>query len=486
MNWQRIKKQDWAITAICGLLMILGLLVIFSTTYNSTSTEGSFEKQLVFIIVGFILYFVILSIDFSWFSNPSVVRIIYIIMLLLLIYVKFFGKTIANTNRWIDIGFFSLQPSEFAKIVIILVTAAMFANPEAMPYLQSLKQLKDKGKSSLIKNIYGVSNKLKIDRYQLAYLKLLGKNSIAVIPLILLTLIQPSLGNAIISLFVWLITILILFPNQKKLFRLLLFAATTLIIFFQIFSVERVNSDLLIVINTDINWLIVIAIAMAMGIMAYYTKVKFLHLMFIATLSIFALGGIIASWNYVITPYQKTRIDTFVAGPESDPTGTGYQVIQSKIAIGSGMLMGRGFLEGPQSSLNVLTQASTDFVFAAFAEQFGFFGTVIVLGLYAILISRVISAGVVAAGNFAKFVALGVAILLLLHVFINIGMNLGKLPVTGITLPLMSYGGSSVSMIMISLGLVQSINTSRKSVDIADNLMLISQGLLVKENNKNG
>lgn len=483
MNWQKIKKQDWAITAICALLMILGLLVVFSTTYNSKAAGGvgDFEKQLVFIIGGFIIYFVILSIDFSWFSNPSIVRLIYAVTILLLIYVKFFGTTIANTNRWINIGFFSFQPSEFAKLVIILVTAAMFANPETEPYLASLHSNKKSKRENIAQRFFSWLGKFNLKQNQLAYLKLLLFNALTIMPIIVLTLIQPSLGNAIISLLVWGITMLVLFPSQKRLFRLILLSGLFLTIFVNLVSITRVGNDLILGLINEPNWLIVISCVVAILIVTFFMRVKILHLALIALLSIGIVGGIIGGWNYIMTDYQKTRIDTFLAGPESDPTHTGYQVIQSKIAIGSGMLLGRGFLEGTQSSLNVLTQASTDFVFAAFAEQFGFFGSLIVLSLYAALIFRVIKAGIDAADNFAKYVALGVAVLLLLQVFINIGMNLGKLPVTGITLPLMSYGGSSISLVMISLGLVQSINTSRKSVDIADDLMLISQSLLVKE-----
>jgi rod shape determining protein RodA len=229
------------------------------------------------------------------------------------------------------------------------------------------------------------------------------------------------------------------------------------------------------------NWLYIAVATLSIGVIGWFSRTKIAHIILIGLIAFSLIGGLIAGWNYGLTNYQKTRIETFLAGPESDPTGSGYQVIQSKIAIGSGMFLGRGFLQGTQSSLNVLTQAFTDFVFAAFAEQFGFVGTVIVLVLYLTLIIRVIKTGTEASSNFGKYVALGIALLLLLQVFINIGMNLGKLPVTGITLPLMSYGGSSILMTMICLGLVQSINTSRKSVDIADDLMLISHSLVIKE-----
>lgn len=484
MNWQKIKKHDWAITVICLLLMALGLLVIFSTTYNTSNIAlgaGDVSKQIIFIIIGFLAYFVILSIDFSWFENSSIIKILYLVIVLLLIWVKFFGTTIAGTNRWINIGFFNLQPSEYAKILIIIVTAAMFAAPRAEPYMKSLLE---QGAATVRKKklqLPGWFSIFSINPKQLQYLKLLGLNALAVIPLLVLTLIEPSLGNAVIGFLIWFIILIVLFPDQKQLFLMLVLAALVLTLAFNLITVTKVGETLNLAWNYAPNlWLLLIPVA-AIAILAFLTRTKVLQILLITCISIGIVAAGIFAWNRVLTNYQKTRIDTFMAGPESDPQGAGYQVIQSRIAIGSGELTGRGFLQGTQSSLNVLTQASTDFVYAAFAEQFGFIGTLILLGLYTVLILRIIKTGLEAPTNFGKYLALGIALLILLHVFINIGMNLGALPVTGIPLPLMSYGGSSVLMVMISLGLVQSINTSRKSVDIADNLMLISHSLIVKE-----
>lgn len=481
MNWQKIKKHDWSITVICLLLMILGLLVIFSTTYNvtdSTLGAGSLPKQIVFIIGGFFLYFFILSIDFSWFENRSIVKVIYLVTLALLIYVKFFGTTIAGTNRWIDIGFFNLQPSEYAKITVILVTAALFAGKENLPYLSGLSRKK---KPALLGAIPEWLSIFRINPEQIGYLKILATNVLLIAPIVILTLIQPSLGNAMIISLIWLLTMVVLFPDQKKFALYLVYFALAGLVLASFIGLQKNAEDFVLYQQSEPNFILAGIAGIALIALAFFTRTKAWHLVAIFILIVITVGGAVLTWDNVLTNYQKTRVNTFLAGPESDPQGAGYQVIQSKIAIGSGMLAGRGFLEGTQSSLHVLTQASTDFVFASFAEQFGFLGTIIVLVLYSALILRVIRAGIDANTPFAKYVALGVALLLLLHVFINLGMNLGKLPVTGIPLPLMSYGGSSISMIMISLGLVQSINTSRKSVDIADNLMLISQSLLVKE-----
>jgi rod shape determining protein RodA len=470
MNWQKLKNQDWFITILALVLSVLGLLVIYSTTYNATTSAlgaGSLPKQVVFLIFGLICYFFLTTLDFSWIENRGVLNVLYAIIILLLIYVKFFGVTIAGTNRWINIGFFSLQPSEYAKIIIILITAQIFSDTRNhnLPVTGSSKQR---------------------SRFSGTFLDKLGSfkpiliNALYVIPIVVLTLIQPSLGNALISLLLWLLIIIVLFPHPAALFKSLALLVMSTGVILQFFNISMENNFININYATSPNFLV--AFLLLAGIVAVYllTKTKLLTILLLAIFTIIMIFGSLVIWNKVITNYQKERVITFLQGPESDPSGAGYQVIQSRIAIGSGRLEGRGFLQGTQSSLNVLTQSYTDFVFAAFAEQFGFIGAGILLLLYLALILRIIKTGTETKSDFGRYLALGVAILLLLHVFINIGMNLGKLPVTGIPLPLVSYGGSSVLMTMICLGLVQSINSGKKSVDIADNLMLTSRSLIIK------
>lgn len=193
----------------------------------------------------------------------------------------------------------------------------------------------------------------------------------------------------------------------------------------------------------------------------------------VLTTTIFLFGSIFA-WNQLLGNYQRERVLTFIEGPEADPLGSGYQIIQSKIAIGSGQLFGRGFLQGTQSSLHILTQAHTDFAFASMSEQFGFVGALLLLSTYLTLLFRILKIAKETKIDFGRNMSFGVVGLLLIHIFINIGMNLGKLPVTGIPLPLVSYGGSSVLMTLIVLGLIQSVHASRRPVDMADSLMLTS------------
>ena len=209
MNLSKLKNHDWVITIICGILMVLGLIVIYSATLNAKTTgtgAGTFPKQLIFIIIGLIIYFGISLIDISWIENKSIIKILYCIIILSLIYVKFFGESVAGTNRWINIGFFSLQPSEFGKIMIIILSAKFFTDyhDDKESFLIKPKEKKRKNLGHKAIGFLGGIKKL-FNEQQIAYIKTISINILLIFPIILLTLIQPSLGNAFISFAIWLI-----------------------------------------------------------------------------------------------------------------------------------------------------------------------------------------------------------------------------------------------------------------------------------------
>ncbi|MCK5385612.1 MAG: rod shape-determining protein RodA, partial [Gammaproteobacteria bacterium] len=168
-------------------------------------------------------------------------------------------------------------------------------------------------------------------------------------------------------------------------------------------------------------------------------------------------------WNYLLHDYQRQRILTFI-NPETDPLGSGYHIIQSTIAIGSGGLYGKGWLNGTQSHLDFLPERSTDFVFAVFSEEFGFLGTLLLLAIYIAVISRGIIIAVNAQDTFSRLVAGSLTLTFFVYVFVNIGMVSGILPVVGLPLPLISYGGTSMVTIMAAFGILMSIQTHRKLV----------------------
>jgi len=180
-------------------------------------------------------------------------------------------------------------------------------------------------------------------------------------------------------------------------------------------------------------------------------------------LLLFLLGAILfgIAWMVVLKPYQKDRITSFL-NPYLDPKGTGYHRIQSMIAIGSGQLFGRGLGHGPQSQLNFLPEQHTDFIFASIAEEWGFVGLLIVFILYFLMFWRMIKIALLAPNNFARLFCVGFSIILIFHILVNIGMNLGVLPIAGISLPFVSYGGSNLLINFVMLGIVQSIAVREK------------------------
>ena len=192
-----------------------------------------------------------------------------------------------------------------------------------------------------------------------------------------------------------------------------------------------------------------------------FSGIKIKH--FLSILVIFSLVGILG-WTTLLKPYQKERVVSFI-NPYDDPMGSGYNIIQSLIAVGSGGAWGKGIGQGPQSHLLFLPEAETDFIFAAFAEEWGFLGNFLLISLFLILLLRMLKIGSKAENNFAKLFILGFATLIFSQLLIHIGVNTGLLPVTGITLPFVSYGGSSLITLMIGMGIVQSIKIySRKEV----------------------
>ncbi len=177
-------------------------------------------------------------------------------------------------------------------------------------------------------------------------------------------------------------------------------------------------------------------------------------------LLLLAVAGAYLSWAFALKPYQKERLVAFV-DPYQDPTGIGYNVIQSKIALGSGRWFGKGLGEGTQATLGFLPEAHNDFAFAAFAEQFGWVGTATLLGLIALVVLRILAIGRRATHNFGKLFCVGLAIMILVHVFVNAAVNVGILPITGIPFSFLSYGGSHLLVLMIGIGIVQSIHRYR-------------------------
>ena len=351
--FQKLKNLDYILIFCILILSILSLFVMYSTDSGEIlyHTKSHFIKLSVFfILMLFISFFNIklwhLTSYFFYFS-----------IILLLIWVSFDGLKVSGSQRWINLYFLVLQPSELMKIAVILCLAKYY-------------------------------HRLNIEKVNSA-ISISFALSVITIPIILV-LSQPDLGTSV------------------------LIAGSGLIIL----------------------WL--------GGV-----KVKYFFVSFITFL--ISLPFIIS----FLQPYQKLRILTFL-DPDRDPLGAGYQIIQSKIAIGSGGFSGKGFLQGTQSYLDFLPEKHTDFIFTLFSEEFGFVGSVGLLLLYTIIILRIIRIGAISRSNFAKLFCFGFAFAIFIYITVNLSMVLGLLPIVGSPLPIMSYGGSSMLATMIGFGIVMS------------------------------
>ena len=359
--FQKIKNLDYILLISVILLSVLSVFVMYSTDGGEIlfHTKNHFVKLAVFFpLMIFVAFF-----NIKFWHNFS--YIIYFIVILLLIYVSFFGIMSSGSKRWMDLYLFVLQPSELMKIAIIMCLAKYF-------------------------------HRIKIENVN-SFTSITIVLSIIIIPIIFV-IAQPDLGTSI------------------------LIALSGLIIL----------------------WL---------GGM----RIKYFIYSFITFL--ISLPFIIS----FLKPYQKLRILTFL-DPDRDPLGAGYQIIQSKIAIGSGGLNGKGFLKGTQSYLDFLPEKHTDFIFTLFSEEFGFIGSVGLLILYSIIIFRIVRIGAISRSNFARLFCFGYAFAIFIYIVVNLSMVLGLLPIVGSPLPIMSYGGSSMLATMIGFGIVLSAKINHKQM----------------------
>lgn len=355
------KKIDWLLLLLTILLVFIGITLIYSASCGiKTELSNLASRQTVWMAIGIFFLFLFIALPYRNLRKAS--YFLYLFSLLLLLLVLLIGKGRAGSSRWLILKGFYFQPSEFSKLIFILVAA---------------RYLTDVGK------------KLKRFGFLIPYFLLSG------IPFLLI-LKQPNLGTA-----------LVLLP-------------------------------------------------IALG-MLWAAGIRKKHLIFLIILGFLSLPIL---WFTVLKEYQRARLLVFI-NPNADPLGSGYNIIQSRIAIGSGGLFGKGFLQGTQSHLAFLPEYHTDFIFCVLAEEWGFIGGMVLLFLYSLFLRQLIRAATTASEPFGRLVATGIAVMFASHIFINIGMTLGMLPVAGLPLPFLSYGGSSLLTFLIAVGIVLNIRKSK-------------------------
>ena len=418
MNNQRsiFFNVDWFAILTYIVLCVIGWFNIHAAVYDPLNPtildlDTNYGKQLIFIISALIIGFAILLLDSKVFTTFS--PIFYAITIILLILVLLIGRNVGGNQAWIPIGSFRLQPSEFAKFATCLLLAR---------YLSS------------------ATIKVQEIRTQLV------AAFIILLPTALI-LLQPDAGSALTF------SSLILLLYREGLSGYFL-------------AIEGL-SILLFVLTVLYNKYIMLAgIIVCAGIIFYYyrkSKKMIKVTGFGVLFSILFIFSVDYAYNQILKPHQKNRIDV-ILGKVNDPRGIGYNLNQSKIAIGSGGILGKGYLQGTQTKYNFVPEQSTDFIFCTVGEEWGFVGCFFVIGLYLFLLIRIINIAERQRSSFARIYGYGVASILFFHIFINIGMTIGLIPVIGIPLPFLSYGGSSLWSFTILLFILLKFDSNRMGI----------------------
>lgn len=345
---------DWQLFLPALLLSFAGLV-----TMNSFSSDNYFFlRQSIWILVSIIVFFGATTVDWRFLRQTKVLVPIFLATVIILTVLLAAGSVTRGVVSWFKFGAFAFQPSDLAKLVLVLILAKYFSRRHIE--IKNLRHILVSGAYTLF--------------------------------LFALIFFQPDFGGAMVIFGVWLGMILISGISKKHLVYVVLMGA--------------------------------------------------------------AIG--LTFWFSVFAPYQKARIITFIH-PLSDIRGAGYNAYQSTVAVGSGQVFGKGIGEGSQSKLEYLPEYETDFIFAAFAEEWGFVGTILLLSISLFLLFRIVNNSAHAATNFETLFGLGLAILFSIHIAVHAGMNLGMVPVTGITFPFMSYGGSHLLAEWLALGMLSSM-----------------------------
>jgi len=352
-----LKNFDWIMFSSVFLLACFGLAEIYSVALGQeTVSLLNFKKQIFFIGAGVLLLFFFSFLDYHFLRNSS--NYLYLLGAAALIVVLVFGETVRGTRGWFFFGAWSFQPVEFIKIILIIFLARFFS--VLATQLRPWKHLVLSGAGGLT--------------------------------FIILILLQPDFGSALILLLIWLVMVIMAGFNRK-------------------------------------------------------------HFLIIALILLTVLSGL---WVFSFQDYQKQRVLTFL-NPSFDPLNQGYNVAQAIIAVGAGGLTGRGIGFGSQSQLKFLPEAQNDFIFAVISEELGFLGVALIILFFAIFFYRSLAALEKINNDFGIFFILGAVGLIFMEMFINIGMNIGVLPVVGISLPFVSYGGSAIFSAFILVGIIESI-----------------------------
>ena len=464
-----LANIDWVSILLYLLLVLIGWLNIYAAVYDENHSSildisQKYGKQLIWIGAAFVLAFLVLLTDSKFFTTFSMV--IYGIMIFLLIAVLFFGTETKGARSWFEVGDFRIQPAEFAK----------FATNLAIAYVMSRHNFKVMRFSSLL--TIGLILALPAGLIILQN----DTGSALVYSSFILVLFREGLHGSILLLCFVAAAIFIMALLYSPFTVLLVIIGGTLIAFYYYRHDIRELFQIILFIGCGFGLFVLIKWMFNLSISDYYMllivyvitsitaiypiyKRKMKNMITLLLISWLCVGAA-PSVNYAfdhLQPHQQDRINELL-GIKVDPKGTGYNVTQSKIAIGSGGLLGKGFLQGTQTKLNFVPEQSTDFIFCTVGEEWGFVGSTFVIVLLAVFILRIIKLAERQRSSFSRIYGYGVASILFFHVAVNIGMTIGMAPVIGIPLPFFSYGGSSLWSFTILIFIFLRLDANRLQV----------------------
>lgn len=362
----------WLFGAVL-ILSVFGIVMIRSAIAGNQELAGSVQSQTIYVALGMGIILVVASINYRTWSSLS--RLMYIFGVVMLIGINIIGEAAFGSTRWFRAGVINIQPSELAKIIMIIVLADYFSRTAGQP-----------------KNLIWI-----------------GKSALMTFGMVVWILLQPNLSTSIVVIVIW---FALLWISGLPTRYMIIFGMAGILIF-----------------------------AALVGLLAAGVDVPF------------------------IEPYQVNRIVNFLFPDPNARHGETYNIEQALITIGNGGLFGKGYGGGTQVQLRFLKVRHTDFIFSAMAEEFGFIGTTMIIGLLVFVVIRCLRVAQKASDTFGSLIAYGIAILIFFQMAVNIGVNLNVLPVTGLTLPFISYGGSSLISLVLGIGLVESVAAHSQTLD---------------------
>lgn len=401
------------------------------------------QSQIIFITLGIALIFFFTFFNFKVLNSKKIIFSIVIINIALLVLVLLIGTYSFEARRWLNLGGFSIQPSELSKFVLVLTTAFLLS-----------RQNKAKKKSAVSSS------------YRASFKIFIKNNSSLIISFVItiifttLTLLQKSLGNTLILWAIYIATILPFFKFSIKTLLQISIGALYFIISFKVFE-DYSNTEIKILLGLTISIIIFLILKRI-----FYKENLILLLIFTSLL--LAKPVLEFSYNNILTTYQRDRIETFLSPEETDRQRESYNVIQATSAISRGGLTGKGFIGNDISRAGLLPLPDTDFAISSVIEQFGLIGLTVILMLYFYILNYLISNSENIDDLFGKYIYLGVSMMIAFNTIQHIGMNIKILPVTGVPLPFISYGGSSLLTLFLAIGLIHSVKNSEEAVNVRD------------------